>query len=64
MTGPIFDFDDGDFIFESGDDMGFDSKGNMHMRVGDNMSMDMESGQVHITSSWEKKKFFWDDDED
>lgn len=37
----IFDYDDGDFIFASGN-MGFDSDGDMMMRMGDNMAMDMD----------------------
>ena len=56
MGGPIFDFNDGEFIFGSGD-MRFNSDGDMMMRMGDNMAMDMETGEIHITSSW-------DDDDD
>lgn len=48
----IFDYDDGDFIHSTGGNMGIDSNGNMHMRMGDNMSMDMESGDIHFTSGW------------
>lgn len=35
----------------------FDSDGNMMMRMSDNMAMDMDSGELHLTSSWD------DDDE-
>ena len=35
-----------------------DSDGNMMMRMGDNMAMDMDSGDIHLVSSWP------DDDED
>ncbi len=48
----VFDFDDGDFIFKSGD-TGFDSDGDMMMRMGDNMAMDMETGELHFTSGWD-----------
>ena len=34
------------------------AKSNMMMRMGDNMAMDMDSGELHIISSWE------DEDED
>lgn len=64
MIGPIFDFEDGDFIFQSGDNMGFDSQGHIHMRVGDNMSIDMESGQMHMTSSWRNNSSIWDDEDE
>ena len=36
--------------------MGMDNDGNLHMRVGDNCSMDMNTGELHITSSWGKHK--------
>ena len=52
----IFDYDDGDFLFRNGD-TAFDSDGNMMMRMSDNMAMDMDSGELHLTSSWD------DDDE-
>ena len=52
MSGPIFDFEDGDFIFSSGD-TGFDSEGDMMMRMSDNMAMDMDSGDIHFVSSWD-----------
>lgn len=40
------------------DNMAIDSDGNMMMRMGDNMALDMDSGELHIISSWE------DEDED
>lgn len=48
----IFDYDDGDFIFNTSDNMGMDSDGDMYIRMGDNMAMDMDSGELHITSGW------------
>ena len=50
----IFDYSDCDFIMPMDDDMGMNSDGNLHMRIGDNYSMDMESGDIHFTSPWEK----------
>lgn len=57
----IFDFDDGDFIFplSKESNIGIDSNGDLHMRMGSNMSMDMDSGDLHITSGWNNH-----DDED
>lgn len=52
MSRPIFDMDDGDFIFSTSDTMGIDSDGNMMMRMSDNMAMDMDSGELHFISSW------------
>lgn len=56
MSRNIFDYDDGDFLFRNGD-TAFDSDGNMMMRMSDNMAMDMDSGELHLTFSWD------DDDE-
>ena len=58
MSKPIFDIDDGDYIFSTSGNMGCDSDGNMMMRMSDNMAMDMDSGEIHFVSSWD------DDDED
>ena len=38
--------------------MAIDSDGDLMLRTGDNMAMDMESGDLHIISSWS------DDDDD
>ena len=46
----FFDVDDSDFGFQISDTMGIDSDGNMMMRVGDNMAMDMDSGALHFVS--------------
>lgn len=53
MSKPIFDMNDGDFIFGTSDSMGMDADGNMMMRMSDNLAMDMESGELHFISSWE-----------
>ena len=53
MSKPIFDMDDGDFIFRTSDNMGIDSEGDMMMRMSDNMAMDMDSGEIHFVSSWD-----------
>lgn len=48
----ILDLEDGDFIFGSGN-TGFDSDGHMMMRTGDNIAMDMDTGEIHIVSGWD-----------
>ena len=52
MSKYIFDYDDGDFT------MAMDSDGNLMMRMGDHMAMDMDTGDIHMISSWP------DDDEE
>ena len=52
----ICDYDDGDIIY-SGGNIGFDSDGDMMMRMGDGLAMDMDTGELHIVSGW-------DDDDD
>lgn len=52
MSKPIYDMDDGDFIFSASGNMGMDSDGNMMLRMSDNMAMDMDSGEIHFVSSW------------
>ena len=44
--------------------MGFDSDGNMMMRMSDNMAMDMDSGDIHFVSSWSRDQSDDDDDDD
>ena len=58
MSKHIFDYEKGDFIFKISDNMGIDSAGNMMHRFSDTMAMDMDSGELHFTSSWD------DDDDD
>ena len=54
----LFDYNDGDFGYQLSDDLAMDSDGHLMMRMGDNMAMDMNSGDLHIVSGWN------DDDED
>lgn len=53
MFNPIFNYDDGNFIYQTSNNMGFDPDGNLHIRMGDNMSMDMNTGELHFNSGWE-----------
>ena len=54
MGKSVFDYNDGDFIFSTSS-LGFDSDGNMMMRLGDNMALEVDSGELHIVSSWENE---------
>lgn len=52
MSKHFFDYNDGDHVHSVSDDMAMDSDGNMMMRMGANMAMDMDSGDIHFISSW------------
>lgn len=45
MRKHFYDYNDGDFAYAVSDNMAIDSDGNM--------AMDMDSGGLHIISSWE-----------
>lgn len=48
----FFDYEDGDFLHAFFDSIAMDSDGHMMMRMGDDMAMDMDSGELHIVSGW------------
>ena len=52
MSDPFFDYDDGDFVYSFSDNMAIDSDGDLLMRMSDNMALDLESGELHLISSW------------
>ena len=52
MCKHFFDYEDGDFAYSISDNMAIDSGGDLLMRMGDNMAMDMDSGELHIISGW------------
>ena len=56
MSKQILDFDDGDFIFSTSENIGFDSDGNMMIKMSDNMALDMDSGEIHFVSSWDEEE--------
>ena len=55
MWGHFFDLNDGDIVTQISDNMGMDSNGNMMIKMGPNMAMDLDSGECHIISSWDNK---------
>lgn len=44
MSRNFFDYDDGDFAYTISNNMAIDSDGDLLMRMGDNMAMNMVSG--------------------
>ena len=63
----IFDYNDGDFIFSTSGNLGIDTNGDMNMRMGDHMSMDLNTGELHLNSGWRDDKNRnnrFDDDDD
>ena len=52
MSKFFFDFDDDDFAFQVSDNMAMDSDGNLLLRMTDTMALDLDSGDIHLTSLW------------
>ncbi len=52
MGKHFFDYENGDFAYVISDNMAIDSDGDMLMRMGNNMAMDMEAGDLHFISDW------------
>lgn len=46
-----FDMNDCDYIFGSGDTR-IDPTGHLMRRVGKNLAMDLETGDIHFVSGW------------
>ena len=46
------DYEDGKFAHTISDNMAIDSDGDLLMRMGNNMAMDMETGDLHFISEW------------
>ncbi len=57
-----FDMTDGDFLFNMGEGMMIDSEGHMMQDMGSGMAMDLDTGEMHITSGGAYSSF--DDDDD
>ena len=53
MNKPFFDFDDGDLLMPLSKDLAMDSDGDLLMRLGNNFAMDFDTGELHLTSSWD-----------
>ena len=49
----FFDYTDGDYVSNSNGDMAYSNDGHMLYKVSDNMALDMDTGDMHIISSWD-----------
>ena len=52
MSKSFFDYEDGDFAYSVSNNLAIDSDGNLLVRMGHNMAMDMDSGELHLISGW------------
>ena len=52
MGKSFFDYDDCNFVYTISDSMAINSNDDMLMRMGNNMAMDMETGDLHFISGW------------
>lgn len=52
MGKHFFDYENGDFAYAISDNMAIGSDGDMLMRMGDSVVMDMEAGDLHFISDW------------
>lgn len=54
MKGPVYDYENGEYIYSTSDDLGMSSDGHMMMRMSDDMAMDMDTGELHMVSGWDR----------
>lgn len=52
MGEHFFDFDSGEFGMSLSDNTLMDVDGNLMMKMSDNMAIDMDSGELHVISSF------------
>lgn len=52
MGKHFFDYEGGNFAYSISDNMAINSDGDLLMRMGTNMAIDMNSGELHIISGW------------
>ena len=52
MGKHFFDYEDGSFGMSLPGNMLIDSDGDLMMKMSDNMAMDMDSGELHLISSF------------
>lgn len=55
-NSPIFDLDDDDFVFPLSNDMAMNSNDDLMIRLGDNMALDLESGDLHMVMGWDDEE--------
>ena len=49
---PLFDMTDGGIAFPVSDDTAIDSSGHIMVKVGDDMAMDIATGNIHFVPGW------------
>ena len=59
----FFDIFNGKFGFRITKRIGMDFDGNMMRRIGRNLAIDMESGELRLVTGWGKNKDKEDDDD-
>ena len=67
MSKWFFNYDSGDMGFATSDSMGMSSDGDMLMRMGDNMVMNLDTGDLEMISGWpedDSRRNPFDDDEE
>ncbi len=52
MKDPVFKLDNWEPMFPVDDKFAVDLNGHFKMRVGDNLSMDVENGELFFTTPW------------
>ncbi len=52
MNRSFLDYESGSFARPISDNMAVDYEGNYLMRMGDSMALDMETGDMHMITSW------------
>ncbi len=53
MGKHLFDYEGGELLFTLDDNTAIDANGNMFMRVTDDFAVDLDSNELHFTSSWD-----------
>lgn len=64
MKRSFFDYDSNDICYQTDHDHAYNSDGDYLMRVSDNTALDLDTGELHITSSWNSCRDSDRDDDD
>ena len=52
MRKRLFDHKDEDYAQTISDNMAMNSEGDLMLRMGEHMAMDLDSGELHLVSEW------------
>ena len=52
MYRNMLDYNDGDMLCQRSDNIAMDMEGHLMSRVSDNMALDLDTGEIHLISSW------------